>query len=155
LATAEGIFIATYSDAGLTALEFPCSAAPAGDVRANSQVKQWHRETLAAVRAILAGRPPANLPPLDLNRGTDFQRRVWQALRAIPPGATVTYGELAAKVGRPGSARAVGAVCGANPIPLVVPCHRVVGAQGGLGGFSAGLDWKRKLLQREGVAVTG
>jgi methylated-DNA-[protein]-cysteine S-methyltransferase len=81
--------------------------------------------------------------------GTPFQREVWKGLRTIPPGATVSYGQLAANIGRPGSARAVGAANGANPIPIVVPCHRVIGANGTLIGFSSGLHRKRWLLDHE------
>jgi methylated-DNA-[protein]-cysteine S-methyltransferase len=82
--------------------------------------------------------------------GTDFQQRVWSALRAIPGGETRTYGELASAVGRPGGARAVGGANGSNPIALVVPCHRVV-ATDGLGGYTGGLDLKVALLAHEGV----
>jgi methylated-DNA-[protein]-cysteine S-methyltransferase len=85
--------------------------------------------------------------PLDL-RGTDFQRAVWSQLLAIPYGATRTYGELAARLGRPGASRAVGLAAGRNPLPVIVPCHRLV-ATGGLGGFSAGLGRKRVLLSLE------
>lgn len=86
--------------------------------------------------------------PLD-ERGSPFQRQVWAALRRIPFGQTITYGELAERLGRLGAARAVGAANGANPIPIVTPCHRVV-ARGGLGGFAGGLDLKRRLLGLEG-----
>jgi methylated-DNA-[protein]-cysteine S-methyltransferase len=81
--------------------------------------------------------------------GTPFQRDVWKALRQIPPGTTISYGQLAANLGRPGSARAVGAANGANPIPIVVPCHRVIGANGSLTGFASGLPRKRWLLDHE------
>lgn len=81
-------------------------------------------------------------------RGTPFQRQVWTALRRIPFGVTVTYADLAGQLGKPGAARAVGSANGANPIPIVTPCHRVV-ARGGLGGFSGGLDVKRRLLGLE------
>jgi methylated-DNA-[protein]-cysteine S-methyltransferase len=83
--------------------------------------------------------------------GTPFQRRVWAALRTIPPGATRTYGEIAHLIGAPTAARAVGAACRANPIWLVVPCHRVIGASGKLTGYAAGLDTKRWLLAHEAV----
>jgi methylated-DNA-[protein]-cysteine S-methyltransferase len=83
--------------------------------------------------------------------GTDFQREVWAALRAIPRGATRTYGELARELGRPGAARAVGLAAGANPLPVIVPCHRLVAAAG-LGGFSGGIATKRALLELEGHA---
>lgn len=85
---------------------------------------------------------------LDL-KGTDFQIQVWQGLREIPYGRTSTYGQVAREVGRPRSARAVGQACGANPIPLVVPCHRVLASGGGLGGFGSGLKWKKWLLNLE------
>lgn len=83
---------------------------------------------------------------------TSFAGRVREAMRAIPRGQVRTYGELARAVGRPGAARAVGGACASNPLPLVVPCHRVVGARG-LGGFGLGLDAKRTLLALEGIDV--
>ncbi len=81
--------------------------------------------------------------------GTPFQRDVWKALRTIPAGAPIGYGQLAVKIGRAGSARAVGAANGSNPIPIVVPCHRVIGANGTLTGFASGLPRKRWLLDHE------
>ncbi|MGI9034094.1 MAG: methylated-DNA--[protein]-cysteine S-methyltransferase [Acidimicrobiales bacterium] len=81
--------------------------------------------------------------------GTPFQRRVWDALGEIPFGATVTYGELAARIGRAGSGRAVGHAVGRNPVSIVVPCHRVVGARGVLTGYAGGLDTKQWLLAHE------
>ncbi len=81
--------------------------------------------------------------------GTEFQLRVWDALRQIPCGATWTYGELAARVGNPAAVRAVGSANGANPIAVVVPCHRVIGAGGALTGYAAGLERKRWLLAHE------
>jgi methylated-DNA-[protein]-cysteine S-methyltransferase len=86
--------------------------------------------------------------------GTTFQRRVWSALRAIPAGRTVSYQALAAAIGHPRAVRAVGAANGANPIGIVVPCHRVVGTDGSLTGYGGGLDRKRWLLSHEGVAAT-
>jgi methylated-DNA-[protein]-cysteine S-methyltransferase len=84
--------------------------------------------------------------------GTAFQRAVWGELIKIPYGTRRTYGELAARLGRPRGARAVGAACGANPVPILVPCHRVVGAEGALGGFGAGISVKQKLLDIESGA---
>lgn len=84
-----------------------------------------------------------------LARGTEFQRAVWAELTKVRYGTTITYGELAAKVGRPRSARSVGGAVGANPIPIVIPCHRVLPATGGVGGFGPGPDWKRRLLALE------
>lgn len=88
--------------------------------------------------------------PLDLIEGTPFQRAVWHGARTIPWGRTLSYAALAARIGRPRSVRAAGQALGANPLPLLVPCHRVVAADGSLGGFSAGLRWKRVLLRLEG-----
>lgn len=82
-------------------------------------------------------------------RGTDFQKSVWRALREIPAGATVTYSELAHRIGRPDSVRAVAAACGANPIAVIVPCHRVIGKDGSLTGYAWGIEKKRMLLERE------
>ena len=90
--------------------------------------------------------------PLDPD-GTDFQKRAWKALRDIPYGETVSYGEQARRLGDIGLARAVGAANGRNPISIIVPCHRVVGSDGSLTGFAAGLDAKRYLLTLEGAAV--
>lgn len=88
--------------------------------------------------------------------GTEFQKAVWRKLLDIPYGLTISYGRLAESIGRPKAARAVGRACGANPIPLVVPCHRVLASDGGLGGYGGGLEWKRWLLALEGArAVAG
>lgn len=86
--------------------------------------------------------------PLDF-RGTDFQKSVWQALLMIPFGETRSYGQVAQQIGRPSAVRAVGAANGRNPISIIAPCHRVVGADGSLTGFAGGLDAKRTLLELE------
>jgi len=85
--------------------------------------------------------------------GTPFQRRVWAALRNIPDGTTTTYGALAIALGQPGASRAVGLANGANPVGIVVPCHRVIGANGSLTGFGGGLDRKKWLLEHEGAQL--
>jgi methylated-DNA-[protein]-cysteine S-methyltransferase len=85
--------------------------------------------------------------------GTPFQLAVWEQLRLIPHGSTTTYGALAARIGRPAAARAVGTAVGRNPISVIVPCHRVVGGDGGLTGFAGGLARKRRLLAIEGVLL--
>ena len=85
--------------------------------------------------------------------GTPFQRRVWQALRRIPAGSTLAYSELAAAIGAPAAVRAVGAANGRNPMPVVVPCHRVLARDGTLWGFGGGLERKRWLLEHEGVTL--
>ena len=88
--------------------------------------------------------------PLDL-RGTPFQLRVWQELRQIPRGRAISYKELARRAGSPRASRAVGQANGRNPVPIIVPCHRVIAADGSLGGYSSGLDRKRWLLRHEGA----
>ena len=81
--------------------------------------------------------------------GTEFQKQVWKSLNEIPFGKTATYGDQALKLGKPSASRAVGAANGKNPIPIIIPCHRVIGADGSLTGFSGGLDIKKKLLRLE------
>lgn len=88
--------------------------------------------------------------PIDVSEGTPFQNSVWKKLLDIPYGGTATYREIAEGVGRPGAARAVGNAVGANPIPIVIPCHRVL-ASNGLGGYSSGIDIKKVLLRVEGT----
>jgi O-6-methylguanine DNA methyltransferase len=147
----DGTFTAWFSHKGLAALSFP-DACPALHEPAGAP-GEWGRLTAEALNAVLSGKPPTHLPSLDLSHGTDFQQRVWKALLTIGPGETCSYGELAALIGIPGAARAVGAACGANRIPVLIPCHRVLAANRRIGGFSAGLNWKRLLLEREGVAL--
>ena len=151
--TEDGVFIAHFSETGLAGLDFPAGEA-AAPMRTGGPSAPWHswlRLTGRALEQALAGKTPDSLPPLDLSSGTEFQRRVWKALRSIPPGQTKSYSQIAQAIGRPEAVRAVGQACGANPIPVVIPCHRVLAAGGKLGGFSSGLDWKRKLLAREGA----
>lgn len=87
-----------------------------------------------------------------LPAGTPFQQRVWALLRQIPWGKVCTYGQLAAEMGMPGASRAVGNAVGANPIPILIPCHRVLAAGGRLGGFRLGVEMKRELLRLEGIS---
>ena len=104
---------------------------------------------IAQLERYFAGDPGAFDLPLDLSGGTDFQRSVWQALAGIPRGATTSYGALSRHVGRPEAARAVGAAVGRNPLTIILPCHRVLGADGALTGYAGGLARKRALLQLE------
>ena len=96
-----------------------------------------------------AGKSVRFTVPLDLSAGTPFQQAVWQTLRKIPRGETRSYAWVARQIGKPKAARAVGTACGANPVLLLVPCHRVVASDGTLGGFSCGLPLKRRLLALE------
>ena len=107
------------------------------------------------MKKILTGCEAKKLPPLDWAGTTEFQKSVWRALRKISSGKTKSYGEIAVAIGNPKAVRAVGGACGANPIPVLVPCHRVLAANKKMGGFSGGLDWKRRLLLREGVGWHG
>jgi methylated-DNA-[protein]-cysteine S-methyltransferase len=91
--------------------------------------------------------------PIDLQQGTEFQREVWAELRRIPYGKTISYGQQAKNIGRPNAVRAVGGANGRNPLPIVIPCHRVLSAAGKLHGFSSGLDLKRRLLAIEGLDI--
>jgi methylated-DNA-[protein]-cysteine S-methyltransferase len=103
------------------------------------------------IRAYFAGELREFELPLAV-RGTAFQREVWAAVYAVPYGSTATYSEIAAAVGRPDACRAVGAANGRNPLPVIVPCHRIIGAGGGLTGYGGGLDRKRSLLDLEAAA---
>jgi methylated-DNA-[protein]-cysteine S-methyltransferase len=110
-------------------------------------------EAAAQLRAYFAG----ELREFDVEmrlEGTEFQLEVWSALRTIPYGETRSYGWLAERVGRPGASRAVGAANGRNPIGIIVPCHRVIGADGSLTGYGGGLDRKRLLLELEGALLS-
>ncbi len=152
--TTDGAFEVCYSANGLARIRFPRKAMRAGCTgNPPPEVRRWHDLTVEALRKALAGQAPGRLPPLDFSPGTPFQQKVWRALLSIKAGKTVSYGALARRIGKPGSSRAVGAACGANPLPVLVPCHRVVTFDSRLGGFSGGLDWKRKLLAREGLTV--
>jgi len=153
-----GVFTAHFSDNGLAGLDFPSAHRSPADQRKNGQLSspsldRWKKLTADALQSALAGKSPKVLPPLDLSSGTTFQQKVWAALRQIPSGKTRSYSQVAVAVRKPLASRAVGSACGANPIPILVPCHRVLPTAGGLGGFSAGLEWKRRLLGVEGVSV--
>ena len=112
------------------------------------------REVIRQVRAYFAG----ELMEFDLPlkpEGTAFQLTVWKELKKIPYGETISYGELARRIGRPKAARAVGAANGANPIAIILPCHRVIGESGRLTGYGGGLPVKKHLLELEGIALDG
>lgn len=126
-------------ESGLRA-EFPFAALERDDTRLAA--------FSAALRRCAAGRPPGLAVPLDVP-ASRFRRRVWDALCRVPRGETRTYAELAASLGRPRGARAVGQACAANPVALLVPCHRVVPAAGGVGGYRWGVWRKRALLRAE------
>jgi O-6-methylguanine DNA methyltransferase len=158
VATRDGQFVARYSEKGLAELDFPSCEALVAPKRSEggrvpAPIRRWHRATAAALKAVLAGYAAKTLPPLDWSGKTEFQKSVWRALRKIRQGQTKSYGEIARAIGKPKAVRAVGGACGANPIPVLVPCHRVLAANGKIGGFSGGLHRKRELLKREGVSL--
>ena len=150
-----GDLVITASDSGLTGVWFPgkgpvAAARPDDErgpastllARASEQLAEYFAGTRTTFDLLLdAG-------------GTAFERRVWDALRTVPYGTTLSYGELARRLGDPRATRAVGAANGKNPIPIIVPCHRVIGANGALTGFGGGLDRKRWLLEHEGALTT-
>lgn len=137
-------------DLGITAvgfpgeLSFPGELAVPGDAAASPLVREAERQ----LRAYFAGRLTRFDVPLNPS-GTAFQKAVWRALCAVPHGATASYGDIAAAVGKPRGARAVGLASGRNPIAIVVPCHRIIGRDGSLTGYGGGLDRKRWLLAHE------
>lgn len=111
------------------------------------------RQAMEQLTAYFAGRRTAFDLPLDLQGGTAFQQRVWQALLEIEPGGTTSYGALSERIGSPAAVRAVGAAVGRNPVSIVVPCHRVIGRDGSLTGYAGGLDRKTALLTLEGARL--
>ena len=146
--TRIGYFTATVRGDALTSLCF-------GAERDEGPDHPLIERLAEQIEAYLAGTRSDFDLPLDLEQGTPFQRRVWQALREIPYGRTITYGELARRVGAPGASRAVGSANGRNPFPLIIPCHRVVAAGGKLGGYSGGgPEVKQRLLEHEARIAT-
>lgn len=109
------------------------------------------KQTIKQMTEYFAGQRSSFDLPLDLAYGTPFQQSVWQALLAIPQGDTASYGELSKRIGKPAAVRAVGAAVGRNPLSVIVPCHRVIGADGSLTGYAGGLDKKTALLKLEGA----
>jgi AraC family transcriptional regulator of adaptative response/methylated-DNA-[protein]-cysteine methyltransferase len=146
--TSVGRLLVGMSDAGVVWTAFT-GAGPKGEADALAGLA---RRFPRAELTIAPPRPPARRPPLDL-RGTEFQREVWDVLVGIPAGSTLTYSEVAAAVGRPTAYRAAAQACRANPVGIVVPCHRVVGSDGSMTGYAGpeGVSLKRELLDREGA----
>lgn len=142
-ATDRGICRVAFDEGGeVLRQRFPHAQIERGD----PALATLARDVVAAVES------PARQTDLPLDvQGTAFQEAVWQALRAIPPGETLSYAELAARTGRPQAVRAAGTACGANPVAVLVPCHRVQRGDGSMGGYAYGLDRKRALRRREGV----
>lgn len=149
MASPVGSLTLVAQDGALTAIQFGRhTAAPYAEGATRDDGDATLAEARRQLSAYFAGeRTDFSLPLAP--RGTPFQRRVWTALERIPYGETVSYGDIAAAIGARGSARAVGAANGANPLPIVVPCHRVVGADGSLTGYGGGMERKKRLLALE------
>jgi methylated-DNA-[protein]-cysteine S-methyltransferase len=153
----------TATDEGLTGVYFDRGSHPPPEREVRSWVKDDGSHgrasaVLASARAQLASYFSGERTDFDLPlapRGTDFQRRVWMELRAIEFGETTSYGDIARKIGSPKAVRAVGAANGRNPIPIIVPCHRVIGSNGSLTGFGGGIERKHWLLAHEGAIGQG
>lgn len=151
--TGWGIFTGLLREDAIVRLNFPGQLPQDNALMLTDPAVPISIRTLAArflgeLCAYLAGERTKFTIPTEVHNGPEFYRRVWQALRQIPYGQTTTYAALAARVGSPRAARAVGQACGANPLPLLIPCHRVLAAHG-TGGFSAGARWKIQLLELE------
>ena len=142
-------------DRGLTRIVLPGGEArESQDGQKSGSAHPLLQEAARQISAYLAGRRTTFALPLAF-RGTPFQRRVWGIIARIPYGQTMTYSAIARELGGAGKARAVGAAAGANPLPLVIPCHRVIGADGSLTGFAGGLALKAELLRLEQVPGPG
>jgi methylated-DNA-[protein]-cysteine S-methyltransferase len=147
-------FLATAADGALVGLSLFRSAAAAREAAPAGTTWRPERPPLPEVRRQLAEYLAGERDEFDLPlapRGTEFERRVWQGLGAIPYGETRSYAEVARSIGHPAACRAVGRANGRNPIAVVIPCHRVIGSDGSLTGYGGGLDLKRFLLDLEGA----
>ena len=148
-----GPLLIAGNDEGLQLIEFH---APRHPMRRGEHWREGDhavlRQTQAQLGEYFSGKRRHFALPL-APQGTDFQREVWWELASIPFGGTISYADLAQRVGRPTATRAVGAANGRNPIPIVLPCHRVIGAAGALGGYGGNLQLKRELLRAEGLEV--
>ena len=150
-ASPVGPLLLAVSDAGVHAIEFDAPRHPvARDGRWEAEGHELLDDVATQLDQYFSGKRHVFDLPL-APEGTDFQREVWSELARIPYGATCTYAALAQAIGKPAAVRAVGAANGRNPIPIVLPCHRVIGADGSLTGFGGGLPTKRFLLELEGA----
>lgn len=146
IATTLGNMLIELDEGKLTLLQF--TEDPVSDESLEGMVKEVKHQ----LDEYLSGRRKVFDLPLDL-KGTDFQKSVWQAVNEIPFGQTTTYMKLSQKLGNPAAIRAVGAAIGANPILVIVPCHRIIGTNGQLTGYAGGLERKQALLELEGFPV--
>ena len=150
-----GEILLAADDTGLTGLWFMGAKYFAAGLEPGAEEKELpvFRETKRWLDGYFSGREPDFLPPLHLS-GTPFQMAVWKVMGEIPYGKTMTYGEIARRLGRPRASQAVGSAVGRNPISVILPCHRVVGSSGSLTGYAGGVAKKQFLLELEGVDMT-
>ena len=157
--TPLGVCAVRWTEAGIASVRLPSAGTASLPRLADTDdVPDSIRSAIDGIVAVMGGRSlDLRFVGLDEQGIDDFRREVYAATRAIPPGSTVTYGDIAREIGRPDGARDVGAALASNPFPIVVPCHRVVGANGKLTGFSApgGLATKRRMLELEGTPGYG
>jgi methylated-DNA-[protein]-cysteine S-methyltransferase len=152
--TKLGSFRVEYSPRGISRIHFPAFGGSRFRATTNStSPPPFLRIFSHQLQRYADGKPVHWRIPIDLSAGTDFQQSVWRALTEIPRGETRSYGWVAKRVGKPGASRAVGTACGANPVPVVVPCHRVIASDGSIGGFGGGLPMKRRLLALEAMSL--
>ncbi len=148
-ATEKGICAVSLGDSDSVMKAELLAQYPAATIHLyDARLRQW----VDKINNYINGKEFALNLPLDV-RGTDFQQKVWQALQTIPYGSTSTYSAIAEIIGYPKGARAVGNACGANPVALIIPCHRVVGKNNNLGGYRWGGEWKKTLLAMEQTAI--
>lgn len=151
ITTPLGDLLAVQGEKGLAKLLFPCNGS-----RVSPWADDWVEDPVPLkpvsdeIQAYFNKELKVFSVPLDPD-GTKFQQSVWHALTTIPMGATVSYKDVAEQIGNPKGCRAVGGAVGKNPIPIIIPCHRVIGSDGSLTGFASGLDIKRYLLNLEGI----
>lgn len=143
-----GRMLLVMDERGLRSINFPTSKRAERPQPEWSEDSRGFAETIRQLRAYFAGELADFNLPLAVE-GTEFQLRVWRSLREIPYGETISYGQLATRLGIPKASRAVGLANGSNPIPVVIPCHRVIGSNGSLVGYGGGLANKRALLALE------
>ncbi len=159
LTTTWGAVTVSAGEAGSVACDLPPAAAAVGArpfrvvrVEVPADAPDALKQALDYVHAALEGRPANPRPavhPAVYENATLFRRSVWRALQSVERGETVSYAELARRAGHPRAVRAAAGACGANPLPILLPCHRIVRSNGDLGGFSSGLPWKIRLLSLE------
>ncbi len=160
--TGLGWLVVAESPDGIALVDFMGRDCPTEDAAISTVLRYYPDATLspggdsvllgktkAYILAYLTNGAPIPKVPLDLRKGTGFDRNVWSEIETIAFGDSMSYGQIAAKVNSAGASRAVGRACGRNPVPILIPCHRVIGSGGKLGGYSSGLDIKRALLDLE------